>query len=82
MSKTGFNSYLITAILHVFQTKIGRTPKKHAGSSVKLILNNLLSTRDLLFLSNACVYIIISSYTTRVRRITGQYISNSVVPSF
>ena len=32
MSKTEFNSYLIKAILH--------------GGSVKLILNNLLSTRD------------------------------------
>ena len=61
MSKTEFNYYLVKAILHVLKQfsdkKIGRTAKKHGGS-VKLILNNLLSTRDYAFLYPVLVYII------------------------
>ena len=49
MSKTEFNSYLLKAILHVLEQfsdkKIRQLQKKHGGS-VKLILNNVLSTRD------------------------------------
>ena len=49
MSKTEFNSYLMKAILHIlkqfFRQKHRSDCKKH-GVDVKLILNNLLSTRD------------------------------------
>ena len=59
MSKTEFNSYLIEAILHVLKQfsdkKIGRNEKKHGGS-VKLILNDLLSTRDYaVFIQYLCI---------------------------
>ena len=60
MSETEFNSYLIKAVLHVLKQfsgdKLGRNEKKH-DESVKLILNNILSTHDYaVFLSSACVY--------------------------
>ena len=61
MSKTEFNSYLMKAILHIlkqfFRQKHRSDCKKH-GVDVKLILNNLLSTRDydVLYPCSACVY--------------------------
>ena len=76
MSKTVFNSYLIKAIVYVlkqfFRKNIGRTTKKHGGG-VKLILNNLLSTRDYVVFYPVLVYIIkqlfhsLSSYTADSR---------------
>ena len=61
MSKTECNSFLIKAILHVLKQfsdkKIGRNEKKHGGS-VKLILYNLLSTRDYAVFYSVLVYII------------------------
>ena len=70
MSKTEFNSYLMKAILHILKQffRQKRTAKKH-GVDVKLILNNLLSTRDYDVLYPVLVYIIkqlfhsLSSYT-------------------
>ena len=80
MSKTEFNSYLLKAILHVLEQfsdkKIRQLQKKHDGS-VKLILNNLLSTRDYAVFYPVLVYIIkqlFHSHTTRVCRITVKYI--------
>ena len=64
------------AILHIlkqfFRQNIGRTAQKH-GVDVKLILNNLLSTRDYDVLYPVLVYIIkqlfhsLSSYTADSR---------------
>ena len=63
MSKTEFNSYLILAILHVLKQfsdkNLGRNKKKHGGS-VKLILNDLLSTRDYAVFYPVLVYIILT----------------------
>ena len=61
MCKTEFNSYLISAILHVLMQfsdeKLGRNKTKHGGS-VKLILKNLFSTRDYAVFYPVLVYII------------------------
>ena len=56
MSETEFNSYLIKAFLHVLK-QYANCKKKHGGS-VKLILNNLLSTRDYAVFYPVFVYII------------------------